>query len=87
VKLALISSFGDDTFIKGFAAFFTIFEITRRLALKTKEVAQMVTFGQDKGDYFRGHFPRTVHGVTLVTGGVIIDITGTHFFYCANYEY
>lgn len=58
----------------GFAAFFSVFEITRRVATTTTsaahDIARTVEFTEDGGDSFRRHFPRAVHGVTLVAGGV-----------------
>lgn len=56
----------------GFAAFFMIFEITRRVALASKAAAQgtIENFSMAPEEHFFGrHFPRTIHGITLVAGG------------------
>ncbi|KIY64884.1 hypothetical protein CYLTODRAFT_380285 [Cylindrobasidium torrendii FP15055 ss-10] len=64
----------------GFAVFFSIFEVTRRCALYTKEVTGTVftpgtadTTILEKPSWTR-HLPRTVHGITLVTGGAIAGL-------------
>ncbi|KII88668.1 hypothetical protein PLICRDRAFT_633084 [Plicaturopsis crispa FD-325 SS-3] len=68
----------------GFAAFFTVFEITRRIAVQTREASQGIVaqrftlfFGEDETrlQHIRRHFPRTVYGLTLVTGGVIAGLS------------
>lgn len=56
----------------GFAAFFTIFEITRRVALASKAAAQgtVQNLSMTQEEHFFGrHFPRAIHGITLVAGG------------------
>lgn len=56
----------------GFAAFFTIFEITRRVALASKAAAQgtIQNLSMTQEEHFFGrHFPRAIHGITLVAGG------------------
>lgn len=58
--------------------FFSIFEITRRVASKTKLVSQDAFDAWESQDTriqsLRRHFPRTVHGVTLVSGGVVAGL-------------
>ncbi|PBK83727.1 hypothetical protein ARMGADRAFT_667164 [Armillaria gallica] len=62
----------------GFAVFFSIFEITRRISLSTKEAAHdliasklaIESLSEKRKDSLARQFPRTIHGVTLVTGGV-----------------
>ncbi|KIM87543.1 hypothetical protein PILCRDRAFT_95783 [Piloderma croceum F 1598] len=62
----------------GFATFFAIFEITRRGASRTKFALQNVIeswkFGGSRTQSVKRHFPRIVHGITLVSGGVIAGI-------------
>ncbi|KAG1882935.1 hypothetical protein F4604DRAFT_1739634 [Suillus subluteus] len=56
----------------GFAAFFMIFEITRRVALASKAAAQgtVQNLSMTPEEHFFGrHFPRAIHGITLVAGG------------------
>lgn len=56
----------------GFAAFFMIFEITRRVALASKAAAQgtIQNLSMTPEEHFFGrHFPRAIHGITLVAGG------------------
>ncbi|KAG1790964.1 uncharacterized protein HD556DRAFT_674219 [Suillus plorans] len=56
----------------GFAAFFMIFEITRRVALASKAAAQgtIQNLSTTPEEHFFGrHFPRAIHGITLVAGG------------------
>ncbi|KAG0705346.1 hypothetical protein DFH29DRAFT_981016 [Suillus ampliporus] len=56
----------------GFAAFFVIFEITRRVALASKVAAQSTIqkLSMTPEEHFFGrHFPRAIHSITLVTGG------------------
>jgi len=64
----------------GFATFFAIFEITRRLASRAKFASQSVIeswkfeFGEGQTASLRRHVPRTVHGITLVSGGVVAGL-------------
>ncbi|KAJ6608591.1 hypothetical protein B0H10DRAFT_519187 [Mycena sp. CBHHK59/15] len=58
-------TFGKD--VTGFAAFFAIFEITRRIALKVRATSQNTTRLVQA--------PRFLHGVTLVTGGVLAGLS------------
>jgi len=61
--------------ICGFAAFFAIFDITRRVATTTQAAVQDITLGVTEGEQpFKRHFPRFVHGITLVTGGVFAGL-------------
>jgi hypothetical protein len=68
----------NDCWTIGFGAFFSIFEITRRIAFRTKaasqDIAHDITFGEDGGKYLQRHFPRTVHGIVLVSGGVVAGL-------------
>ncbi|KAJ6606489.1 hypothetical protein DFH09DRAFT_1269429 [Mycena vulgaris] len=64
----------------GFAAFFAIFEITRRIALKIRDVVshnvtRSVESRGGRGTSFKNHLPQFVHGMTLVTGGVIAGLS------------
>ncbi|KAF8184880.1 hypothetical protein K438DRAFT_1907723 [Mycena galopus ATCC 62051] len=62
----------------GFAAFFAIFDITRRIALHVRSAVQDATrFGKSTtGNSSQNkHLPQLVHGVTLVTGGVIAGLS------------
>ncbi|KAJ7582646.1 hypothetical protein C8J56DRAFT_225653 [Mycena floridula] len=56
----------------GFSAFFSIFEITRRVALYAKTASKNYAdaIPQGKGDSLKRNLPRMVHGLTLVFGGV-----------------
>ncbi|KAJ7470272.1 hypothetical protein FB451DRAFT_1037797, partial [Mycena latifolia] len=70
---------GWHAILIGFAAFFAIFEITRRIALNLKAVSRDATRPLESkggsGQSFRNHLPQFVHGVTLVTGGVIAGLS------------
>lgn len=77
-QLACVSNFLVNC-IPGFATFFAIFDITRRTANFTKTTSQNAldsfTYGEDsRMQTLRRHFPRTVHGTTLVSGGVIAGL-------------
>ena len=54
--------------------FFTIFEVTRRLATDLKVLSvgflQPFTVAHERPTAIQRNLPRTVHGVTLVAGGV-----------------
>lgn len=62
----------------GFAVFFAIFEATRRCAGNMRVWSQSAYryLGLDTDDErrFRRHFPRVVHGLTLVSGGVVAGL-------------
>ncbi|KAF8919345.1 hypothetical protein CPB85DRAFT_1278680 [Mucidula mucida] len=66
----------------GFAVFFSIFEVTRRSALFVKDYTKTMAATEpgleqasDKHrEKFVGHLPRTFHGITLVTGGVVAGL-------------
>lgn len=64
----------DIRFSAGFAAFFAIFEITRRIAVGSRIAAQnklnLLFLEQDQASSLGQNIPRAIHGVTLVTGGV-----------------
>ncbi|EED84195.1 predicted protein [Postia placenta Mad-698-R] len=61
-----------DTSI-GFAVFFSIFEVTRRFAMKTKAASNNFT-PSGTSDRMRRHIPRVVHATTLVTGGAVAGL-------------
>ncbi|KAH7929798.1 hypothetical protein BV22DRAFT_1029198 [Leucogyrophana mollusca] len=62
----------------GFAAFFAIFELTRKMASKTKATAQISIqrFHPDGegGQSLKRHLPRAVHALTLVSGGALAGL-------------
>ncbi|KAJ7771691.1 mitochondrial carrier domain-containing protein [Mycena metata] len=65
-------TFGKD--VTGFAAFFAIFEITRRIALRIKAFTHDATrSAKPKGS--KKHLPQFAHGLTLVTGGVVAGLS------------
>lgn len=58
----------------GFAVFFSIFELTRRVASQAKVLARQRLLDESKDDRIRSkpvrrNIPRIVHAVTLVAGG------------------
>ncbi|KAG6819538.1 hypothetical protein H0H93_010924, partial [Arthromyces matolae] len=63
--------FGKD--ICGFAAFFSIFEITRRVALQVKDVSQERLDEMDRSSTLK-NIPKIIHGLTLVGGGVFAGL-------------
>jgi hypothetical protein len=71
-------SAGKFSCLAGFAAFFAIFEITRRVASRTKIASQSAIeswkFGESRTQSLKRHLPRTVHGFTLVSGGVVAGL-------------
>lgn len=64
--------------IIGFGVFFSIFDVTRRIASRTKaasqNIAHDITIGEDRGKSLQRHFPRTIHGIVLVSGGVVAGL-------------
>ncbi|KAH9842717.1 uncharacterized protein C8Q71DRAFT_734085 [Rhodofomes roseus] len=64
--------------ICGFALFFSIFEITRRAALRAKKVTYRLTQSSEArrstSEPLRKHAPRTAHAITLVTGGALAGL-------------
>ncbi|PCH38143.1 hypothetical protein WOLCODRAFT_130711, partial [Wolfiporia cocos MD-104 SS10] len=62
----------------GFAVFFSIFELTRRVAMKTKSASQAIIISLSPGDRsslsLRKHGPRVVHATTLVAGGAVAGL-------------
>jgi len=58
----------------GFSVFFTIFEVTRRFATELKVLSvgllQPFTVAEERPNVIQRNLPRTVHGATLVAGGV-----------------
>jgi hypothetical protein len=76
LRLNMLS--GKLIILTGFATFFAIFEITRRGASRTKFALQNVIeswkFGGSRTQSVKRHFPRIVHGITLVSGGVIAGL-------------
>ncbi|EJF66019.1 hypothetical protein DICSQDRAFT_97718 [Dichomitus squalens LYAD-421 SS1] len=73
--------------ICGFAAFFAIFDVTRRCAIEAKATSQalldrapqVVVGSESESDNrvhsVRRHTPRVVHAATLVTGGAIAGLS------------
>lgn len=56
----------------GFAVFFSIFEVTRRIALQAKASSEVALFPDgrcEKKGSLKNNTPRIVHAVTLVSGG------------------
>lgn len=65
--------------LQGFAIFFAIFDVTRRVAAHTKAIAQDFAGRIDNpdgrtNDILRRHIPRVAHATTLVSGGVIAGL-------------
>jgi len=62
----------------GFAVFFSIFDLTRRTAIRTKAASQDLLQSYDREGHeatsLRRHAPRIVHAATLVFGGVIAGL-------------
>ncbi|KAH9951956.1 hypothetical protein B0H21DRAFT_6413 [Amylocystis lapponica] len=62
----------------GFAVFFSIFDFTRRIAIRTKaasqDLLQSSEFENHRGHALRKHAPRVVHATTLVFGGVVAGL-------------
>jgi len=62
----------------GFAVFFSIFELTRRAAMKSKVVSYDLVrshaFERYTSDSVRKHTPRVMHAMTLVAGGAIAGL-------------
>jgi len=77
-ELCLDMSLGIFTSLAGFATFFAIFDMTRRGASRTKFALQDVTeswnIGGHRTQSLKRHFPRIVHGLTLVSGGVVAGL-------------
>ncbi|TFL07716.1 hypothetical protein BDV98DRAFT_539702 [Pterulicium gracile] len=61
--------------IFGFTAFFAIFDITRRTAVKTKRIARDHIFSTELSGPKYTWLPGVVHGGTLVTGGVMAGLS------------
>ncbi|KAG6854917.1 hypothetical protein C0991_009740 [Blastosporella zonata] len=61
---------------KGFAVFFAIFEVTRRVALQVKDVFQKRAQNLDARETggVQRQLPRVMHGLTLVGGGVLAGL-------------
>ncbi|KAJ7184271.1 hypothetical protein C8R46DRAFT_455907 [Mycena filopes] len=60
--------------VTGFAAFFAIFEITRRIALRVKALTQDATRSAEATGHIK-HLPPFAQGLTLVTGGVAAGLS------------
>lgn len=64
--------------ICGFAVFFAIFDLTRRVALAAKlrsqKFVESTRITYFAGEQPRRHTPRVVHATTLVTGGVVAGL-------------
>ncbi|KAJ3741801.1 hypothetical protein DFH05DRAFT_249899 [Lentinula detonsa] len=59
----------------GFAVFFSIFEVTHRIALHTRERTTIFVRKTSSSDEFlMRHIPRTIYGLTLVSGGVLAGL-------------
>lgn len=58
--------------------FFAIFEVTRRFAVTMRTWSQTafiyLRLHKEDEHRFRRHFPRAVHGLTLVSGGIIAGL-------------
>lgn len=69
----LKSSFLPLTYpnLKGFAAFFSIFELTRRTSIIMKSKSADIASKTDCNEVVKSHIPRVVHGVSLVGGGML----------------
>nr|GAT59639.1 predicted protein [Mycena chlorophos] len=61
---------GKDTI--GFAAFFAIFEVTRRMALQARVYARQSDAAS--GSNRSKHLPQVAYGLTLVSGGVVAGL-------------
>ncbi|KAI0687128.1 hypothetical protein BC835DRAFT_1512812 [Cytidiella melzeri] len=62
-----------DTF--GFALFFAQFEMTRRVATRTKVATREFLAQRDGHERVQSHIPRVVSAMTLITGGAIAGLT------------
>lgn len=58
----------------GFAIFFTIFEMTRRLAAEVKSITYERVMRRDGHGTAQNHIPRIANAVTLVTGGAVAGL-------------
>ncbi|KAJ8517310.1 hypothetical protein ONZ45_g5483 [Pleurotus djamor] len=64
----------------GFAAFFAVFDVTRRMATEVESASRDFANKSDQSDIedqpapFTRHVPRTMRGLTLVSGGVIAGL-------------
>ncbi|KLO14178.1 hypothetical protein SCHPADRAFT_826752 [Schizopora paradoxa] len=71
--------FGKD--VCGFSVFFTLFELTRRIASQLKNASTQFAIQRDPSR--STNLPKVVHGATLVAGGVVAglayDFTGRPF--------
>ncbi|KAF8831715.1 hypothetical protein F5879DRAFT_1009968 [Lentinula edodes] len=59
----------------GFAVFFSIFEVTRRIAFRTREDTAILireTFSND--EFVVHHIPKMIHSFALVSGGVLAGL-------------
>ncbi|KAG6886036.1 hypothetical protein C0993_005220 [Termitomyces sp. T159_Od127] len=66
--------FGKD--ICGFATFFSVFEVTRGVALQAKDSSKRLVNQLDHQEYggVQRQLPRMIHGLMLVTGGVLAGL-------------
>ncbi|KAI0065485.1 hypothetical protein BV25DRAFT_1850911 [Artomyces pyxidatus] len=64
--------------VGGFSVFFAIFEVTRRVAATFTSASQDLLGSNHPADgratRIRRHTPRVVHGITLVSGGVVAGL-------------
>ncbi|KAF9262170.1 hypothetical protein L218DRAFT_929801 [Marasmius fiardii PR-910] len=57
--------------VSGFAMFFTVFSITKRLATDARTSSESMIGQYEKKETFHRFIPRVLHGLLLVTGGVL----------------
>ncbi|KAF8894475.1 hypothetical protein BD779DRAFT_1435056 [Infundibulicybe gibba] len=61
--------------LKGFAAFFAIFEVTRHTAMNTRRMVENIDLSHFSGSESpRNQLSRTAHGTVLVAGGVLAGL-------------
>lgn len=68
----------------GFAVFFAIFEVTRRLAADAKVASYTHIKRRDGEDCAQSHIPRIANAVTLVTGGAVAGLA--YEFVCRPWD-
>ncbi|KAF7353615.1 hypothetical protein MVEN_01045900 [Mycena venus] len=74
----LFYTIGKDVTGERFAAFFAIFDVTRRIAVNVRNVAQTTTRSVKStsgNSSKKNQLPQLLQGVTLVTGGVIAGLS------------
>lgn len=74
-----IASLTYARLLEGFAIFFSVFEVTRRVALRAKAASHRILDARGDGvenvtrqstGAIKSNFPRIIHCGTLITGGV-----------------